>query len=415
MNLNGKKILITSYSLAAFGGAETNILELADQMHKFGAAVELFSYDIDGPLAKTIREKYNWKITTDNINVLAPEEDMGYTQLHIEDYDYVWVCANTVPISIIKQIDSAKKLPKFIFLHMSSLIGFPLDAPLMRDFEEKIAAKTLSISDEATSDNLRRVLRKDYPISYYRNPVPAEFGQLAKRAGTLKKAAVISSSAPPPEMLEVVELLKKQNIAVDCIGKFNNNVQFVDAKVFDKYDLIIGIGKDTQRSLVSGVPIYIYGRFGGCGYLDDSNYDTAKYYNFSGRGFGDKSKTIISKEIINGYNAALKFHNENRQKFIDEYSIDAVLGDLLTEIDKQSAPRVKFEKEYINLLVSMQILIMQWIQRNRAVLNLNERIATLEQELKNTNDEMQRLYNSKSWLITQPLRKLGRLAAKGKK
>lgn len=49
-------------------------------------------------------------------------------------------------------------------------------------------------------------------------------------------------------------MLQKQGIIVDLIGRFNNNMQIVDAEFYNKYDAIIGIGKNVKYSLVSGIP-----------------------------------------------------------------------------------------------------------------------------------------------------------------
>ncbi|MCL1877062.1 hypothetical protein FWF74_03455 [Candidatus Saccharibacteria bacterium] len=405
-NLKGKRILITSFSLAAFGGAEMNVIELAEQLNDFGVDTELFSYDIDGPLAQYVREKYDWKIITDDINVLATEEEkLGNVQLEIERYDYIWVNANILPISIIKQINSAKKLPKFIFLHMSSLVGFPLDAPLLPDFEKEIATKILSISDEATEDNLTRIFGK-CSVGYYRNPVPKEFKNLPERCGKLRKIAVISSSQPSLEILEISKSLESQAIKVDYIGAYNNNARHVDAEFYNEYDLIIGIGKNVNYSLMSGVPVYIYGRFGGCGYLNEDNFNDAKRRNFSGRGFGRKKAGVISDEIVKGYLNALEFHKKHRKTSVKDYSIDVVVKNLFADIDKQKPRKVKFSKEYINWLVSMQIVLILWLQRGHAI---NNQVGDLYARLRLMDAQIGNMLNSKSWKITKPLRELKKI------
>ena len=146
--LEGKKVLITGYSFASFGGAELNAVELAEQLVEFGAIPHFFSYDTNGPLVEYIEKKFNTTVISDNVNQLAESENpdiLGNVQLDIDDYNYIWVGANVVPISILKQINKAKKLPKFIFIHMSSLVAFAMDAPLMPEFEKIIASQILSI------------------------------------------------------------------------------------------------------------------------------------------------------------------------------------------------------------------------------------------------------------------------------
>lgn len=422
-SLKGRRILITSYSYASFGGAELNAVELSDQLVRFGMIPTFFSYDIEGPLSGYIVEKFKTTVLTDQINKLSESEDedeMGITKLDINDYDYIWVGGNTIPISILRQINSAKKIPKFIFIHMSPLIGFPLDAPLMPGFEKKIASTILSISEKTTTDNLLRMLGKKTPIGYWRNPVPVGFKSIEKRNGNLQKIAVISSSHPGSEVMGIKHILEQHNIQVDYIGKFNNNVKVVDELFYDEYDLIIGVGKNARYSLVSGVPIYVYGRFGGGGYIDESNLGINNAYNFSGRGFGRKDADVIADEIVAGYHDALSFHEKHRKRFINELSLDNVARELFAKLERQKNVTIKFEESYINWLISMQITLMQKNQSSAHSRNAQVQIGMLKMEIdkqrKEINilretiatkkGEIRGIYSSWSWRTTGPLRSI---------
>lgn len=409
--LKGKKILITSYSYAAFGGAELNAVELADQLVQFGAEPTFFSYDIDGPLAKHIEKRFNTKVLTDRVHRLAESEDddeMGVTKLDINDYDYIWIGGNTVPISLLRQINDAKVLPKFIFIHMSPLIAFPLDAPLMPDFEKKIASKILTISPVTTKDAIERILGKKLPLGDWRNPVPPEFKKLKKRSGELRKIAVISSSHPGESVMGIKRLLKERGIEVEYVGRFNNNVKVVDAAFYDDYDLILGIGKNARYSLVSGVPIYIYGRFAGGGYISEDNLEKNEAYNFSGRGFAKKTANEIANEIVDGYNDALAFHEKHRKTFMRELPIDSVAENLFRDLEASENKTVHLKQQDVNWLVSTQINIMQRMQNAAVLRRSQERVRKLERELK-------LLQTSKSWKVTKPIRSAGKVIKKLRK
>lgn len=429
--LEGKTILITSHSYAAFGGAELNAVELAEQLIEFGMKPSFFSYDIDGPLRQFIEKKFDTTIFSDQINKLSESDDLdelGVTRFAIEAFDYIWVGGNTIPISILKQIPSATKLPRFIFVHMSALTAFPLDAPLMPEFESSIASKILSISKKATAGNILRILDASTAIEYWPNPVPKAFSRLKKRSGTLEKIAVISSSHPGDEVVAIKDILQAKNIKVDLIGSFNNNVKTVDAAFYDEYDLVLGIGKNAKYSLVSGVPIYIYGRFGGGGYITEENIELNDAENFSGRGFGKKDTKTIAKEIVEGYRAALQFHEEHRETFIRELSIDNAASELFTELESQPPKKVDISVQEINWLISMQINLMQRHMRTVWLRRAEAKIAKLEPELerltkdnamfredtvvlKAKRDELQRqirdIYASHSWKLTKPIRWCG--------
>lgn len=407
--LKGKRVLITSYSYANFGGAELNAVELAEQLVEFGAIPYFFSYDVNGPLAQFINDKFNTEVLTDDVYYLAEDESessLKNTHFDIRDYDYIWVGANTIPISILKQLNTAKSIPKFIFIHMSPLIAFPLDAPLLPEFEKKIASKILSIGESTTKECIHRILGENVDVAKWYNPAPAEFGLLPKRNGKLKKIAVISSSHPTNEVMDIREEIERHGIEIDYIGGYNNNTQRVDASLYDKYDLIIGIGKNAKYSLVSGVPIYIYGRFGGPGYVKDQSFKISKAYNFSGRGFGKKTAKQIAHEVVAQYDSALQFHEEHREKFIQEFSIDVVTERLFRKLEAEDSRNPHFSNEYINWLVSMQINLMQDMKRYSRLKYLDSRIQELENTSQQTIKELDRVYGSNSWKVTKPLRSI---------
>lgn len=400
---------MTSFSFASFGGAELNTVELAEQLVEFGAEPSFFTYDDDGPLADFIEDKFKTKIINDDVNLLAESEsELGYTNLNISDYDYIWVAANIIPISIIKQIQTCKKLPKFIFIHMSSLEGFPMDAPLLPELERNIASAILSIGQSTTDKTVYRIMEKDalFPIELWPNPAPRAFAEVAKRRGVLKKIAVISSSHPTNEVIAIKDLMKERGVEVDYIGRFNNNHRIVDGNLYDEYDLIIGIGKNAKYSLVSGVPIYIYGRFGGNGYITEELLDRLELFNLSGRGGEKKTPIQIVDEVINGYTRALSFHETHRKFFIEKFSIERVARRLFEKLEQEEPKTIALSRGYINWLVSMQINFMQNLKRFGGMRALESRIEYFEAKER----ELNLVYESRSWRLMRPLRWFAGLA-----
>lgn len=394
--LKGKKILFTSYSFASFGGAELNAVELAEQLQEFGATPYFFSYDINGPLCEYINKKFKTTVLTDQIDSLSESDsqnDLRNSKIDMSQFDYVWVGGNTIPITFFQQYNSLKSIPKFIFIHMSQLTGFPLDAPLLPDFERKIASRILSIG-EKTTESIYRILDDDQTIDYWYNPAPKEFRFIESRPGELKKIAVISSSHPTDEILKIKELLSTQGIEIDYIGRFNNNVKTVDASFYDQYDLIIGIGKNVKYSLVSGVPIYIYGRFGGSGYLNRDNYKKNSQMNFSGRGFKKKTTEIIAREITKGYQDSLRFHEENREAFIEDFSIDTVAEKLFKALEQEKRKHPIIETKELNWLISMQINILQRLQTASDVTVLKDHVKHLELDLADKEAALKKYHES---------------------
>lgn len=390
---NKKRVLITSWSLADWGGAAINSVELAVYLKSCGAMVTLFSYDIEGPLADYVKNDLSIEVLTDKVErIVTDDKDLSNVKMCIDDYDFIIVTANIIPIPILRQVNNTKLLPKFIFIHMSAMPSYPLDAPLLYQLERKLASAILSISDDVTTRTIHRILGDKDNILEYPNPVPDEFVDLAEREGSLKRVAVISSSHPSDEVMNIKDKLERQSIKVDYIGKYAGKEVKVDASFYDKYDLIVGIGKNVQYSLVSGVPIYVYGKFGGSGYLTKNNLIINKSNNFSGRGFSVKTSDEIVDEIVKRYSKALTFHKMHRSAWIKNYSIGEVIRGVFSYLEEKDAnPGSMFEQEDVNWLISIQVLLYQFLEGHRARANLGKQLDKKNLETIALNAEVERL------------------------
>ncbi len=401
-----KRALITAWSLNERGGAGLNCFELAEELKNQGIMTDFFTYQKNiGPLSRHI-ESLGYKIYTDRFDDLKPEDEQRYLPIDIEDYDYMLFVANVVPISILRQLNSKPVLPKIITLYMSELVGRPTDAPLSGVLNAKLADLNLTISNKAKQDIMYRILDESVPVDLYRNPAPVEFSIIKKRSGNLERVAVIHSSGTGGELIDACKILEHKGIRVDYIGSQFNNVKEVNAEFYDKYDLVIGIGKNVQYSLVSGVPVYIYGRFGGPGYLGKALYhriiDEGRADNFSGREYGGfRSADEIAQEILTGYSRAYKFHQDGRRDFIEEYSIDKVVGRIIENVDALTPKKSQLTQKEINWLVSFQILIeSHWHDReSRAkdmevmkseVDRMKSEVDRLKDELKQENENFKK-------------------------
>jgi hypothetical protein len=365
--LHRKKILLTSYSFKNFGGAALNTVELADQLQEMGAEITFFSYHKPGPLSKYIEARFNTQIINERLNYDARDFDSkGQEQFFdITEYDYIWVAGSVIPISILRQLRKVSRIPKFIFIHMSRYVGYPLDSPMMPRLESAIASRVLSISESVTNTIDRISSTQRLPLMYWRNPARGDFAELPARQGVVEKIAVISSSHPGHEIMALNNHLPKQGISIDYIGGYANNHREVTAELLSQYDLVIGIGRDVTACLSAGIPIYIYGgRNGGPGYLNESNYDEARRIHFDG-GFGRKNTDEIATEIVNGYQEALKFQTERRDDFIEEYSLPAITEKLFTTLETEGEKSVAISEEEINFAISQQLLICRYLQEAR--------------------------------------------------
>ncbi len=307
----GKNILITQRMLKHFAGSEIVTLELATFFKQHGANVIVFTWAYDNPI-KSIFEERGIPVTTNDYDE------------RIKDIDYVWVHHQVLPIKLIDQLYKEQPQPIFIFYHMSALIDIYAEHPFIYDLEKKLSSKSLFVSKEALE-----LATTSYPdlldfkrTSILPNMSPDTFCTNPATIHKQPQKILIVSNHAPEEVLSIKDRLEKTGIKVDQLNSFLKNPSLVSPEILNEYDVVISIGKTVQYCLTSGKPIYIYDKFGGCGYLNESNFELAAKNNFSGRGFDKKTAGIIASEILKNYSSAIKYQNDNQSNFIDMFSME---------------------------------------------------------------------------------------------
>lgn len=332
--ISGKRFMITHTIIQNFMGSTIVAMELAEFLIKAGAEVTVFSCYADNPMLKLFNNR--------KIHIILPKD---LDDIHISNFDYVWIHSQIVPISFIEQINIVDQcsMPIFIFNHMSELDYAPDEYPYIFDFEESLSSLSLFVSE-----NARRKQKKFYkshqpPLlsvfpnrtGLFRNPAPDYFSDLEREEGEeLRRIAVVSNHVPK-ELRESVIYFQERGIEVDFYGDGQKKIELIKPEILSMYDVVISIGKTVQYCLVSGTPIFIYDHFGGYGYLNEANYCMAAEANFSGRGGLKMTTESIVEAIINGYPDARYYHAQKRPSFINEYSISNVLPNIIKNIEKR--------------------------------------------------------------------------------
>lgn len=322
-HLKGKRILITNPFIYEINGATNVALELANYLKEQQATVTVFTNVFEDPVKKTALKQ---KIQIDTPNT-RPE-------YHLKDFDYIWVNSQTIPITLLNELtekNNLKHLPKIIFMHMSAHDYCPDEMPYIYKFEENFSALSLFVSEEAFEINKKYYDKLPSNINFYRNPSPSKFTKITPSTNKTPKKILVVDNFPCEELKNIRQILKKQNIKVDFLGRNGDKYKIVDEIILSQYDLIITIGKTVQYCLVSGKPVYIYGPFGGPGWLTNQNFDEAKKKNFSGRGFSKKTSEMIVDELLSQYQNAKKYYKNNLSSFKKEYLIDNVIPVLFSQ------------------------------------------------------------------------------------
>lgn len=377
----GKRFLICQPIMEAINGSTVVTLELAEYLQSNGADIRVYSCTFGDPVKSYCKKK--------NIKVDVAADNPKY---RLTDFDYIWSHSQILPISIIEELGKnlPKKMPKFIFLHMSGVDWIPDEKPWIFNLEKKLSSKTLYISEGVAKTNLGFGL-ENLDSDFFRNPAPSKFKKRNRLPANKPKKILIVSNHPPEEVLIARDIIKdKHGFEVLTLGESMDDYSIVDIDLLSKFDAVITIGKTAQYCLTSGTPVYIYDWFGGPGWLNKDNYNRSLQKSFSGRGFDKKTAEEIASEVIKGYSSALSFQSKEQSEFQKTLLIDNVLPDIIESI-KPRNDLVKFSKEYTKSVVFAELFAKRRFEDVSYTTALARSVNSLEREKEELNKEVESL------------------------
>lgn len=399
-DLNNKKILLTQNSLRHIAGSEVVTLELARYFQKQNAKVTIYTWVLEDSLKKEF-DKYHIKITTNDYDpdVISP--------------DLVWVHHQVLPMGLLENIRDHNITPRFYFYHMSAYDTLYLEQPYIYNLEKKFATKSLFVSDEAMQFNIKKYGQVFTDPTVFPNFFPDQYLKHRKRTNSLHKILVVSNH-PPEEIKLAKKLLNQQGYEVSSLGYHESSYQIISPDLLKSYDAVITIGKTVQYCLAMDIPVYIYDKFGGCGYLNSANYEKAKFTNFSGRGFSPKTPKQISTEIIEQFQDAKSFQTKNHKLFIKQFSLSSNISKVLFVQPRD----IKVDKHFLNYLIATENIArcVVLVENNQTLTtenqNLINEIAAQKQLLAAKDQVIQNIDNSRAVKLAKKLHSFASLLPK---
>ena len=380
-SFNGKNILITQPIISRIGGSTVVTIELAEFLISVGANVTIYTCSYADPAKKFFEESH--------ITVFSADDSPN---LRINEFDYIWVNSQILPKSFLDDFKKGNRA-RIIYCHMSGIDWIPDEKPWIYGLEENTCSLKLYVS-ENTKELHDGYIKKDIPFKYFRNPCPDKYGDLKSKKNRLTpKNVLIVSNHPPLEVLKAKTELENNGVNVILLSDLNEEPDLINPNYIDKADVVITIGKTVQYCLVSGTPVYIYDHFGGQGYLNEKNYDSAAASNFSGRHSRRKNSHTIVSEIINGYEKSLMFHSSHRRSFKKKYLARNVIPDIF-----KAARLIKispFEEDHLKAIALCQDLAINYFKTLTRELLLETKIKSLNVRVA----DYEALKKSKTWKI----------------
>ena len=325
MIVEGKKVLITHTLVQNIMGSTVVALDIAQWFRAQGALVTVFA----GAQGLPMIEYYEYA----GIPVIIDEK----ADLHLDDFDLIWVQSQVLPLQFAKELsgfEGTRTTPVFVFNHMSGLDLAPDEHPYILGLEDRLSSLSLFVSEEA-----RDLLAKYYddcgevPKKILPNGVSSSFidAPTLRNSQELQKLMVVSNHFTA-EMRAAINLLRAEGVNVVTYGSEEPNYDLITAEIVADCDAVMSIGRTVQYCLVAGVPVFVYDYLGGFGYLNDDVLLVAAMHNFSGRGGWEMKPEDIVDRLMGDYSRAKQWHEDNRSRFAEQYSLDGMMSDLMTSL-----------------------------------------------------------------------------------
>ena len=295
------RLLIATNQLWTIAGSEVVAIELARHFLGLGYQVDAYTNWAEPPMAGLFEEAIGKKLITD------PELVRPFT------YDVVYVQHQLLGLFEYDPHADDREATRIVIGRLSRR-SFMESGGWLHD---RVLADHVLANSELTAEHLASV-GHGTPTTVFYNAAPASyFAPFQPRPDKPGKILVVTNHRDPA-LTEAVELLR-QSAEIARIGGVDR-VTLVTPEMIAGADLVVSIGKTIPYAIAGRVPVYVYDRYGGPGYLDPENVHAAARFNFSGRCCERQlSATEIAAEIIGSYAKGVAFARDAPQSWIDRY------------------------------------------------------------------------------------------------
>ena len=413
-----KKVLITNFAIVQFAGSEINCVTIAKRLKELGYEIYVAAIELGSPIYDIVKNDFDC-----TIHLL--ENDFDFSKI---EFDIVWAHHSFLLDWLI--FEKGLRAKKIITSSLSPKEPFESAPIYANELCFSLANSQETYEKLTKEENVKNVyLLENYSFqSYFKRDIQVE---------KLEKIAVVSNHIPEEEM-EAIQKLSKKGYQVDIYGLPGKQVLITD-EILKDYDCIITIGKTVQYAMSLKIPVYIYDIHGGDGYLTMETMETNRAHNFSGRGFGKKEADTIVKEIIENFQPTLTQLENIKDYAFNNFCFETKIDEVLKRIE--DCEEVDVEKirqdygQYTRNFVVSERLAKYFERRNQETLRqqtiefyqikeqelhekqreidnrgylLDEKdrkIEKLEEQIKQQNEEIHTIKNSRSWRYTRFFRK----------
>lgn len=305
------RILISAAHFSGFGGAATAALDWLEVYRSLGLRCDFYGDTCHPRLLRRVQDLGG--------EVIPRAEDV-----HAFDYDLLHAQGYVLPLFDYQLRSSSRRSTLFAVAHLSTYSKG--SAPGLV-FEPLLGNVTLANSEE-TAAYLRGLKLGLAPALSFNNAAPMRWSQRVRRRRRMSSVVIVSNHIPP-ELNDAVPLLRAQGIEVAILGQ-GYDYRLINEYMLVRHDAIITIGKTVQYALLARIPVYVYDRYGGPGYLAASNIEAAQFFNFSGRCCRRQvTAEQIAREVIDGHAPADEYLRSLPEQALDAFRLETYARELL--------------------------------------------------------------------------------------
>lgn len=382
-----RHVLITQAHMQRFNGSEIVTLELIEFFLKQNSQVTLLTHALGEPVLSQLENLQGLTV----FQGVSGEVDKA---LKSNPPTLAWIHHGVIPKWLLEE---GLDVP-IVFNHMSSQVA--IEFPIVIPFESEISSVSLFNARKIMEDQLGTGLfagMNPERIQLFENPAPDNFRKIKKTINSgLPRVAVISNHIPT-EIYEMCRELKHSYV-FSLVGNETDLgavPQRITPEFLDNFDAVITIGKTVQYALVAGIPVYCYDHFGGPGWITKENIDSARFDNFSGRGFSKKEISELSNDFLSGFEVATDVAQQLAASIENDLTISKRIANLLRFIEANPKSRKiiseKSIQTYLYIQGSIAHYVRAWVLGTGTIHALEETKNYLLNQLDDTQNKLNRL------------------------
>jgi len=269
-----------------------------------------------------------------------------------------------------------------------------------------------------------------HEVSVVPNPIDTDFYAPGRPIRPQPKTAVVITHHLSPTAWSTIEpACRTLDVEVHHVGLPDNLVDDVREPI-DQADIVFAVGRTALEAGSMARAVLIHDHHGCDGWLDRSNYDDAAEFAFSGhRSWRLPSAEELAQLISDEYST--EKGREAREVVLEHHALDVVVPELerhyrrAIEIGRANGARpvalaptlaeqfafyqreIRVLRAAVEALTAGQTTSEAKLAQTQAELGRSDReVDALRARVASISAELERVYASKSWRLTKPLRQL---------